>query len=341
MRWFPLTFAFIICGRILGQLPSDSGDELNRKSVQAERRAAKLLLELPGYDQFKKDFIFEEPPFTGGVNAFPESIFARMHTSSARLVDSVWWWDPLDASGRPKVNFDQFRSAYDDASRYLTRYSWLQDWKSAQAGRSVELWLFGTQIGIQDFEISFLYIPLWKDAGFTGGPSYSVLLRRPDDSWIHVLFGRDESRAVMNDSFVRPKDGKTPHWLDTFDLAFHPNGKRSEKYSKYLVISPSGEHELRTYSKAKPGAPKRTFRPSYTGGDGSSLEKAVIVKAPDEQSGVDAEHAYMHKHFPQYRFRSQSLFLRERKSYDVLKFIGPDGRERTFYFDVTSFLGKS
>src|SRR6185503_5271411 len=100
-------------------------------------------------------------------------------------------------------------------------------------------------------------LPPWQDAGLRGTPGYSLLLRRPDDTWIQVIFGREEPRALMLSSFVRPRDGKTPHWLDEFDLSFHPKGKRDEKWSKFLVITKSGDRQLLTYSKASNEPPKK------------------------------------------------------------------------------------
>ena len=271
---------------------------------------------------------------------FPESLYVWVRARKSRPIEQVWWWDPLDKQGRPKVDWNGFRRAYEDASRKIGDYTWVEDWKRAQKGRSVELHLFGTEIGETKFEMDLSIVPAWQDAGFRGAPSYSVLLRRPDDTWIEVIFGRDESNALMLSSFVRPRDGRTPHWLDKFDLSFHPKGKRAEKSSKFLVVTKSGDRQLKTYSKASTEPPKKIVPVSYGGGDGSSFKQAVIIVAGDEISGVAAEYAYLKKHYPGYRMRSQTQNDRNKNSYDILRFQDADGKERTIFFDITSFFGK-
>ncbi|MEY2484585.1 MAG: hypothetical protein QOH39_233 [Verrucomicrobiota bacterium] len=305
---------------------------------EGERQAAKLCPELPGYDTFKAEFAFGQPPFVGGVNMFPLSIYAWIHTKRPRLIDSVWWWDPVDDSGKPRVDWNQFRAAYEDASGHLSAYSsWLTEWKRAERGRKVELHLFGTDIGESDFQMKEFILPEWKAAGFKGQPGYSVLLRRPDGSWIHVLFGRDESKALVTESFVRPKNGRMPHWLDTFNVSFNPNGRRGEA-DTYVVVAPSGEHELVTYANARPAAPTPPITPSYGGGDGSSVDSAVVIHAPDEKTGVWMEHDYLQHHFPGFKFKTQSLFISvgSKKRYDKIEF-RQGKKNHTIYFEVSSY----
>lgn len=309
---------------------------------EGEREAAKLIPELAGYEAFQREFAFSKPPFVGGVNMFPMSIYAWIHTRQPRLIDSVWWWDPLDRSGKPRVDWNQFRAAYEDASEYLSRHSsWLTKWKDAQRGRKIELHLFGTEIGESDVVLKTSVLADWKAAAFKGAPAYSVLLRRPDDSWIHVLFGRDESRALVTESFVRPRDRRTPHWLDAYNVSFNPNGRRGEM-DTYVVISPSGSHELRTYPFAKPPPqPTPPIPPSYTGGDGLSVDQAVIIHAPDEKTGVDMEHEYLRKHFPGFKLKSQSMYIQSGKHglFDRIEFRIAN-RDHTIYFEISSYFGK-
>jgi hypothetical protein len=322
---------------------SDETSQFQRQEKLGRERAVKLCQQLPGWQSFEQDFALKEPfPMVGLINEFPNSLVVLIKSKQSRLVDSIWWWDPLDKGGRPKVDWNGLRAAYDDASEHISVHSWLNSWKHAGKGRSIELHLFGTQIGEVDWQIKDFYLPAWRDAGFKGVPAYSVLLRRADDSWTHILFGREESRSLVVSSLVNLRHEPALHWLDTFDLSFHPKGKRGEKYSKYVIISRTGEWQLKTYSKAPPGGRKKIIPVSYGGGDGTSLSKAVVIKASDEEQGVAAEYRYVAKHFNGYRLRSQSLFLQTGGPvYDVMKFIGPDGKEHTIYFDISSYFGKS
>ncbi len=80
---------------------------------------------------------------------------------------------------------------------------------------------------------------------------------------------------------------------------------------------------------------------SYAGGDGSSIEKAVIIKgAKEEMSGVHAEYEWLAKHFPGYQRKQQELISQKGHSYDLLHFVAADGKEHDVYFDITGFFGK-
>lgn len=79
---------------------------------------------------------------------------------------------------------------------------------------------------------------------------------------------------------------------------------------------------------------------SYAGGDGSSAETAVIIKAPNESEGVDAEYAWLRMHGVRCQQLSQSLMGEDGRWFDVLECTTPEGKTRKFYFDITSFFGK-
>jgi hypothetical protein len=79
---------------------------------------------------------------------------------------------------------------------------------------------------------------------------------------------------------------------------------------------------------------------TYSGGDGSSFEKAVIIHGATEQTGVDAEYNYLAKHFPGYHPGKQLLTSHGKRRYDVLQFTTDAGAKMTIYFDITEFFGK-
>lgn len=78
----------------------------------------------------------------------------------------------------------------------------------------------------------------------------------------------------------------------------------------------------------------------YAGGDGSSMEKAVVIKGGNEETGVHAEYDYLAKHFPGYQRGGQSLFSKGKHNYDELDFTTAKGEKKTIYFEITAFLGK-
>jgi hypothetical protein len=79
---------------------------------------------------------------------------------------------------------------------------------------------------------------------------------------------------------------------------------------------------------------------SYTGGDGLSLEKAIVIKAPDEVSGLNAEQKYISTHYGRYKTVMQGPELKKARRFDIITFKTDDGKEHTLYFDITGFYGK-
>ena len=79
---------------------------------------------------------------------------------------------------------------------------------------------------------------------------------------------------------------------------------------------------------------------TYSGGDGSSFEKSVVIHGATEQTGVDAEYAYLAKHYPGYRRGKQTLGSHENRQFDILEFTKADGKKLTIFFDITEFFGK-
>ena len=79
----------------------------------------------------------------------------------------------------------------------------------------------------------------------------------------------------------------------------------------------------------------------YEGGDGSTEEKAVIIKgAKDSQAGIAAEYSYLRKTFPGYKLRQQSLRGKAGTRYDVIAITTKDGRNIDVFFAITDFFGK-
>lgn len=80
-----------------------------------------------------------------------------------------------------------------------------------------------------------------------------------------------------------------------------------------------------------------TYQVTYAGGDGSSLEQAVLIKgAPDDGAGVKAEYLWVRDHYPSLKFDSRGFLSKSGRSYDTLDGdLG--GQRRTFYFDISEF----
>jgi hypothetical protein len=109
-----------------------------------------------------------------------------------------------------------------------------------------------------------------------------------------------------------------------------------------FLLAGCGSQQSQTGVAAKkpPSSFHPTIKATVIGGDGSSIEKAVIIKAPDNVTGVRVEYAWIRKNCPGWKLERQSEFKTGNKIYDKMEFRTPDGRQKTIYFDITDFYGK-
>ena len=86
----------------------------------------------------------------------------------------------------------------------------------------------------------------------------------------------------------------------------------------------------------------RAKTPMFEGGNGSSLANAVVILgAPSESAGVNAEHAYLSRHFPGSAVVRQALLHQAGKVFDRLEIRTSTNASAVVYFDITDFFGKS
>lgn len=77
-----------------------------------------------------------------------------------------------------------------------------------------------------------------------------------------------------------------------------------------------------------------------SGGDGSSIDKAIIVSDCRDQEGVQQEYKEIRKRFGEYRLIRQELLENEGRMYDKLELELRNGDNILVYFDITDFFGK-
>ncbi|RXJ50663.1 hypothetical protein [Gelidibacter gilvus] len=68
--------------------------------------------------------------------------------------------------------------------------------------------------------------------------------------------------------------------------------------------------------------------------DGSSFEKAIIVKS------VSEEYDYVRKVCADCQLLGQSLVFEKKKPYDILQLTKSNGEDISYYFDISKFFGK-
>ena len=76
------------------------------------------------------------------------------------------------------------------------------------------------------------------------------------------------------------------------------------------------------------------------GNDGSSYEKAIVIKASSEDVGVRKEYEWIRNNYPNSQFDGQSTGSYKGRHYDVITIINSDNQEKTIYFDINNFYGK-
>ena len=97
-----------------------------------------------------------------------------------------------------------------------------------------------------------------------------------------------------------------------------------------------------------PSRPSAPLPPSqadvtYEGGDGSSVEQAVLIKgAANEGIGIKSEYVWVIKHYPGFQFEDRGLPPRQQPR---LRHLGRrdarrDHTKRVLYFDATDYIGR-
>ena len=74
--------------------------------------------------------------------------------------------------------------------------------------------------------------------------------------------------------------------------------------------------------------------------DGSSFDKAILIKETHERPGIDAEYAWIRTQYPGSKVKGQSLMNHGGKPYDVIHITTADGTDKDVYFDISNFYGK-
>ena len=92
--------------------------------------------------------------------------------------------------------------------------------------------------------------------------------------------------------------------------------------------------------KSGAGTPAGATAPADSVRDGSSFDRAIIIKDTDETAGVHSEYQWIRDNYPGYSTEKQSLVAHQGISFDVLVIRNQDRTEKTVYFNISRFYGK-
>ena len=75
-----------------------------------------------------------------------------------------------------------------------------------------------------------------------------------------------------------------------------------------------------------------------SGGNGASIEDAIVISDCNNTIGVEQEYIEVQKRFGNYKLIKQSLLNVGGKMFDLLE-LDINGKKVDLYFDITSFFG--
>jgi len=78
---------------------------------------------------------------------------------------------------------------------------------------------------------------------------------------------------------------------------------------------------------------------SFSGGDGLSMATAVVITAPNELAGLNAEANWIKANHPDWKKHKQDLVAQNNRTYHRIEYRTRDYQTKTIWFDVTGFLG--
>jgi len=82
----------------------------------------------------------------------------------------------------------------------------------------------------------------------------------------------------------------------------------------------------------------------FEGGDGTSFENAVIIKAKTTSEGISKEYMFISMFYgnrdKDWELIMQSLQEHNNKSFDVIEIKLKNGEVKEVFFDITNFFGK-
>jgi hypothetical protein len=89
------------------------------------------------------------------------------------------------------------------------------------------------------------------------------------------------------------------------------------------------------------GSPLSAGPVQFAGGDGHSVESAVLIRgAEHEKDGIAGEHRYLSQNFGSWFLKRQMLINQKSRVYDRMEITDQNGKQHTVFFDITDFFSK-
>ncbi|HYM61473.1 MAG TPA: hypothetical protein VEZ11_11350 [Thermoanaerobaculia bacterium] len=108
----------------------------------------------------------------------------------------------------------------------------------------------------------------------------------------------------------------------------------------FVLVAGCSSTDPKPVKPAASTAPKAAVSPAATEGNGTSCDDLIVIVAANENDGINAETAWMRKHYPGFRRGGQALLQCGDKAADRIDITTAQGESRRIYFDISSFFGK-
>ncbi|MCA9250318.1 MAG: hypothetical protein KDA54_04230 [Phycisphaerales bacterium] len=181
---------------------------------------------LDGYEEAISKLIIECAEI-GNISPAPRSLFFHLKASHQTIVDSAWWWNPLE-NGEPTCDWYDFLAMHEAFTNAAEPHGWLQDWKDSGPGRRVSAKVVGTK-GFCESSMEYEIIPTWKAAGLAGEAEFQLTLYDDKGARATVFLGSKDPRALI--THLEPYTRN--HWLDSLSVGA----------PECLVVDRNGNHE--------------------------------------------------------------------------------------------------
>ncbi|WP_309712104.1 hypothetical protein [Armatimonas sp.] len=206
----------------------------HRQTVQNQASAEKIARGLPGIAALSAHYQLSD--FDHGNYMFLESLSKEGDALSMTLkprrlarIDQFDWYIPLE-HGKLKLTGEAFVRQARRLNDCVASLDWLDGWKQAAPGRTIEATLYGESF-IELDTISGDPYALWKTAGLPGSPFAVLTMRRADYTYLSLAVAPQERRTlVVLHMLPRSEKEMTAHPLDSFGKAKATGGTVREPF---------------------------------------------------------------------------------------------------------------
>ncbi|MBB6050151.1 hypothetical protein [Armatimonas rosea] len=190
-----------------------------RQEEQNTRAAEKRLHRLPGFARLDAQYLLSD--FDQSSYMFLESLSKEGAALSMTLkprrrkrIDQFDWYIPL-VHGKPKLTGETFLRQAKRLTDSVASLDWLDRWRQAAPGRTIEATLYGESFLNPDTSSDDPHT-LWKTAGLSGSPFAVLTLRRADPSYLSLAVGANEKRSLVLLNFLSKSEQECQaHPLDS------------------------------------------------------------------------------------------------------------------------------